>query len=97
MAISDDTSCFIYTISFAVPKLFYVNASSLQEQLAAIARAENEGKTEEKRIEDARKEQERQRANAERIRKEKAAAMAAAKENNDERLSLSVRLSSKQK
>ena len=68
-------------ILLALPCLstFYVNASSLQEQLAAIARAENEGKAEEKRIEDARKEQERQRANAERIRKEKAAAMAAAK------------------
>ncbi|ENG9096174.1 TPA: hypothetical protein J1222_000002 [Escherichia coli] len=69
-------------ILLALPCLstFYANASSLQEQLAAIARAENEGKAEEKRIEDARKEQERQRANAERIRKEKAAAMAAAKE-----------------
>ncbi|HIH9049513.1 TPA: DUF5384 family protein [Escherichia coli] len=59
---------------------FHANASSLQDQLAAIARAENEGKTEEKRIEDARKEQERQRANSERIRKERAAAAAAAKE-----------------
>ncbi|EBE1244979.1 TPA_asm: hypothetical protein G1R43_11165 [Salmonella enterica subsp. enterica serovar Typhimurium] len=59
-----------------------VNAkeSSLQDQLAAIAQAENEGKVEEKRAEDARKEQERQRANAERVRHERAVAAAAAKE-----------------
>ncbi len=48
-------------------------ANSLQSQIAAIAQAENEGRAKEQQAEDARKELIRQQAQAERIRREKAA------------------------
>lgn len=57
--------------------IHYASAAALQDQLSAIAQAENEGQAQEKQKRDARREERRLRINAERQRK----AQAAAREN----------------
>ncbi|EKI7040968.1 TPA: DUF5384 family protein [Escherichia coli] len=70
-------------ILYLICSMLYVGnalANSLQSQIAAIAQAENEGRAKEQQAEDARKELIRQQVQAERVRREKTAAAAAARE-----------------
>ncbi|ENJ7142718.1 DUF5384 family protein [Escherichia coli] len=70
----------IYYLFFSVFVTENVVANQLQNQIAAIAQAENEGRAIEQKAEDARKEFIRQQVNAERVRRKKAVAAAAARE-----------------